>query len=180
MSRGALPKLEVRLARADGSMLVGHLVEHRGRIGFETMHHSPVGYGVAAGVLEHDDVHHHEERHLLLNCVGSREMRVEIGALIRAKLGEEYWTMMQTYHRQAIRFGLYAPQPGSDLLSSVLTLAEAALARRGFGEERLIAPLWRRLDRRMNPAQRARVVFRHDGMAGMLSHATIRPGQVKR
>lgn len=35
MSRGALPKLEVRLARADGSMLVGHLVEHRGRIGFE-------------------------------------------------------------------------------------------------------------------------------------------------
>ena len=112
--------------------------------------------------------------------LGLVEAMPEIGALIRAKLGEEYWTMMQTYHRQAIRFGLYAPQPGSDLLSSVLTLAEAALARRGFGEERLIAPLWRRLDRRMNPAQRARVVFRHDGMAGMLSHATIRPGQVKR
>ncbi|HPG24974.1 MAG TPA: protein phosphatase 2C domain-containing protein [Myxococcota bacterium] len=62
-----------------GALLVGQ----RGRIGFETMHHSPVGYGVAAGVLEHDDVHHHEERHLLLNCVGSREMRVEIGAPIR-------------------------------------------------------------------------------------------------
>ena len=112
--------------------------------------------------------------------LGLVEAMPEISALIRARLGEEYWAMMQTYHRQAIRFGLYAPQPGSDLLSSVLALAEAALARRGFGEERLIAPLWRRLDRRMNPAQRARVVFRHDGMAGMLSHATIRPGQVKR
>jgi serine/threonine protein phosphatase PrpC len=51
-----------------------------GRVRFETIPHSPVGYGVAAGMLEPSQTHHHDERHLLSNCVGSREMRVEIGA----------------------------------------------------------------------------------------------------
>lgn len=59
-----------------GALLVGQ----RGRVRFETIPHSPVGYGVAAGMLEHDETHHHDERHLLSNCVGSRDMRVEIGA----------------------------------------------------------------------------------------------------
>ena len=87
---------------------------------------------------------------------------------------------MRTYHQQVIRHGLDAPQPLPDLLRRALTAAAEALARRGFGEERLLAPLWRRLERRQNPAQRARIVFRHDGMAGLLDHATIHPGQVKR
>lgn len=59
-----------------GALLVGQ----RGRVRFETIPHSPVGYGVAAGMLEPDETHHHDERHLLSNCVGSREMRVEMGA----------------------------------------------------------------------------------------------------
>jgi serine/threonine protein phosphatase PrpC len=59
-----------------GALLVGQ----RGRVRFETIPHSPVGYGVAAGMLEPSETHHHDERHLLSNCVGSREMRVEIGA----------------------------------------------------------------------------------------------------
>ena len=111
--------------------------------------------------------------------LGLVEARPEVSGLIRAEFGDEVWPVMQTYHRQAIRFGLDAPQPGSDLLPRVLALAEKALARRGVGEETLLAPIWRRLDRRQNPAQRARIVFRHDGMAGLLNHATIRPGQVK-
>ncbi len=75
--------VEVRdgLARAyhagdSGALLVGQ----RGRVRFETIPHSPVGYGVAAGMLEPSQTHHHDERHLLSNCVGSRDMRVEIGA----------------------------------------------------------------------------------------------------
>ena len=59
-----------------GALLVGQ----RGRVRFETIPHSPVGYGVAAGMLEPSETHHHNERHLLSNCVGSRDMRVEIGA----------------------------------------------------------------------------------------------------
>ena len=62
-----------------GALLVGQ----RGRVRFETIPHSPVGYGVAAGMLEPSQTHHHDERHLLSNCVGSRDMRVEIGAPIQ-------------------------------------------------------------------------------------------------
>ncbi len=58
-----------------GALLVGQ----RGRVRFETIPHSPVGYGVAAGMLEPSETHHHNERHLLSNCVGSRDMRVEVG-----------------------------------------------------------------------------------------------------
>jgi serine/threonine protein phosphatase PrpC len=62
-----------------GAILVGQ----RGRVRFDIMAHSPTGYAVASGLLEQDDVHHHDERHLLSNCIGSREMRVEVGAAIR-------------------------------------------------------------------------------------------------
>ncbi len=62
-----------------GALLVGQ----RGRVRFETIPHSPVGYGVAAGMLEPSQTHHHDERHLLSNCVGSRDMRVEIGAPVQ-------------------------------------------------------------------------------------------------
>lgn len=58
-----------------GAILVGQ----RGRLRFETIPHSPVGYAVASGLLEQDDTHHHDERHILSNCLGSREMRVELG-----------------------------------------------------------------------------------------------------
>lgn len=59
-----------------GALLVGQ----RGRVRLETIPHSPVGYGVAAGMLQPSETHHHDERHLLSNCVGSRDMRVEVGA----------------------------------------------------------------------------------------------------
>ena len=58
-----------------GALLVGQ----RGKIRCETIPHSPVGYGIASGLLDPSEGHHHEERHLLSNCIGSREMRVEIG-----------------------------------------------------------------------------------------------------
>lgn len=112
--------------------------------------------------------------------LGLIEAEAAIHPLLIDELGEGYWDRMRVYHQQVIRFGLDAPQPAPDLLRRVLGLAEAALAGRGYGEERLLAPLWRRLDRRQNPAQRARIVFRHDGMSGLIDHATIRPGEVKR
>lgn len=62
-----------------GALLVGQ----RGKVKFGTIPHSPVGYGVASGMLDQDDVHHHDERHLLSNCIGSHEMRVEMGASVR-------------------------------------------------------------------------------------------------
>ena len=111
--------------------------------------------------------------------LGLVEAEPSIHALIVHELGDDYWARMRTYHQQVIRFGLDAPQPSPEFLTRVLMQVEMALAQRGFGEERLLAPLWRRLERRQNPAQRARIVFRHDGLLGLLNHTTIRPGEVK-
>ena len=112
--------------------------------------------------------------------LGLVEAEPSIHALIMDELGDDYWARMRTYHQQVIRYGLDAPQPSSEFLTRVLMQVEMALAHRGFGEERLLAPVWRRLERRQNPAQRARIVFRHDGLLGLLNHTTIRPGEVKR
>jgi serine/threonine protein phosphatase PrpC len=51
----------------------------RGRVKYQTISHSPVGYAVEAGLIEADDAIFHEERHLVSNIIGSIEMRVEIG-----------------------------------------------------------------------------------------------------
>lgn len=111
--------------------------------------------------------------------LGLIEAEPQIHPMVVETLGETYWTQMRTYHQQTIRYGLDAPQPAPDFLHHVLMLAEAALAARGFGEERLLAPLWQRLERRQNPAQRARLIFRREGMRGLLNYTTIRPGEVK-
>ncbi len=57
----------------------------RGRIRQYVMAHSPTGYAAAAGVvIEEDDPHWYaENRHLVSNIVGSRDMHMEIGPRIR-------------------------------------------------------------------------------------------------
>ena len=58
-----------------GALMVGQ----RGRLKIETTDHSPVGYGVAAGLIDSEDAMTHEDRHFLSNCVGSKEMHIEVG-----------------------------------------------------------------------------------------------------
>ena len=50
----------------------------KGKIKHRTVSHSPTGYGLEAGLLNQQEALNHEERHLLLNMVGSPEMSVEI------------------------------------------------------------------------------------------------------
>lgn len=54
----------------------------RGKIKYQTISHSPVGYALEAGLLEADDAIYHEERHLVSNIIGAADMRVEIGPKI--------------------------------------------------------------------------------------------------
>lgn len=58
-----------------GALLVGQ----RGRLKIETTDHSPVGYGVAAGLIDSEEAMQHEDRHFLSNHVGSKEMHIELG-----------------------------------------------------------------------------------------------------
>ena len=48
----------------------------RGRMRLQTIAHSPVGYAVEAGVLDEQEAMSHEDRHLVSNVVGDRDMHL--------------------------------------------------------------------------------------------------------
>ena len=83
------------------------------------------------------------------------------------------WPRMKQYHEQVIRAGLAAPEPAPGFLAEILALAEAALARRGYGEERMLTPLWQRLEQKENPGQRARRVFKAEGVEGLMEVSDV-------
>jgi serine/threonine protein phosphatase PrpC len=58
------------------------LVGQRGKLKFQTIAHSPIGYAVEAGLIDEKDAIHHAERHVISNVIGSPEMRIEIGPAI--------------------------------------------------------------------------------------------------
>jgi len=59
------------------------IIGQRGRLKLRTVSHSPVGFAVQAGLVDQDQAMHHEDRHLVSNFVGSRDMRIEVGSPVR-------------------------------------------------------------------------------------------------
>lgn len=58
------------------------LVGQRGRVGFQSVPHSPTGYAVEAGLLDEDEALLHDERHLVSNYLGCEEMHVQLGGRV--------------------------------------------------------------------------------------------------
>ena len=56
---------------------------NKGKVRFINTPHSPTGYAIAAGVLDENDALHHAERHLLSNLVGSPDMHIDIGPILK-------------------------------------------------------------------------------------------------
>ncbi|MFC7338172.1 PP2C family protein-serine/threonine phosphatase [Haloferula chungangensis] len=56
------------------------VVGQRGKLKFQSISHSLVGMGVEAGLIDEVDALHHDDRHIILNAIGSAEMRIELGA----------------------------------------------------------------------------------------------------
>ncbi len=96
--------------------------------------------------------------------LGLVEAAEDITAYVDECFGQEAWSILADYHGLAIRHGLRAPQPAPDFLGRIVEMVDVALRERGFGEERFLEPLFKRLERRMNPAQRMRAIFRTDGL----------------
>ncbi|MDH5614438.1 MAG: protein phosphatase 2C domain-containing protein [Gammaproteobacteria bacterium] len=61
----------------DSDILV---VGQRGKIKLQTVPHSPVGYAVEAGIMDEKEAIHHEERHIVSNVLGFKDMRIEVGS----------------------------------------------------------------------------------------------------
>jgi len=55
------------------------LIGQRGVVKLQTTPHSPVGFGVEAGLINEDEALSHEELHVISNVMGSTDMRIEIG-----------------------------------------------------------------------------------------------------
>jgi len=58
------------------------LVGQRGKVKFQNVSHSPVGYAVEAGLLDEAEAVHHEERNVVSNVIGTANMRIDIGPTI--------------------------------------------------------------------------------------------------
>lgn len=55
------------------------IVGQRGALKWKSTAHSPVGYAVESGMLDEADAMHHDDRHIVSNLVGCRNMRIEVG-----------------------------------------------------------------------------------------------------
>lgn len=54
-------------------------VGSRGKLKFRNTLHSPVGYALEAGMINEEEAMAHEESHMILSVLGSKEMKIEIG-----------------------------------------------------------------------------------------------------
>lgn len=61
------------------------VVGQRGVIKLQTTAHSPTGFAVEAGFLDQRDALHHEERHLVSNFLGTNDMRIDVGAMLKLR-----------------------------------------------------------------------------------------------
>ena len=64
-----------------GLMVVGS----RGKVRFQTIAHSPVGYAVESGMLDERRAMVHVDRNLVSNVLGIEEMRIDIGPRIQMR-----------------------------------------------------------------------------------------------
>ena len=55
------------------------LIGGRGKLKYQTVGHAPVAQAVDIGWIDEADALHHEDRHLITNCLGTSTMRIEIG-----------------------------------------------------------------------------------------------------
>ena len=59
------------------------VIGQRGRLKLRTLSHSPVGFALQAGLVDAEEALHHEDRHLVSNFIGSRDMRIEVGSAVQ-------------------------------------------------------------------------------------------------
>ena len=97
----------------------------------------------------------------------------ELAVFIQDKLGNDAWEIMRRWHGEVIRSGLAAVEPVDGFMVGVLERAKGALRARGRREASLLDPLFRRLERRENPAQRARALLATDGVDAVIASARI-------
>jgi len=88
-------------------------------------------------------------------------------------LGPDPWPAMLRYRAEVLRNGMHAAEPAKRFLRTLVEIAEAGLRGRGRGEEAYLKPIWRRLEKRQTPADRARTLFLRHGMDALIDELAI-------
>ncbi len=73
----------VRPYHVGDSMIL--VVGQRGKLKHQTISHSPIGYGLEAGLIEEAEAIDHVDRHLVSNIIGSAEMRIDVGPVLELR-----------------------------------------------------------------------------------------------
>jgi serine/threonine protein phosphatase PrpC len=73
-------RARVRPYHAGDSLIL--VAGQRRKVKLQTAAHSPVGFAIAAGLLEEADAMHHDERHVVSNVIGATDMRIELGPIV--------------------------------------------------------------------------------------------------
>lgn len=105
--------------------------------------------------------------------LGLAEAVDKVADYAESALWPDPWEAMMRYRGQAVRRGLSAPEPAPGFLRTLLELAEDGLRRRGRAEERLLRPLWRRWERRTEPALDARKLWQSGGVGALVGELSF-------
>jgi gamma-glutamylcysteine synthetase len=105
--------------------------------------------------------------------LGLVEALPQIEEYVTRVLGADPWPTMLRYRRAVVRDGLRAAEPAKKFLQMMIQLAEDGLRRRGRGEEKWLAPLWKRLEKKRTPADEACALFNKKGMDALIEALTI-------
>lgn len=68
---------QVRTYHAGDSVAL--VTGQRGKLKFQTIAHSPVGYAIESGLIDEEQAMSSDERHLVSNIVGCTDMRIDMG-----------------------------------------------------------------------------------------------------
>ncbi len=107
--------------------------------------------------------------------LGWGESLPQIAAYFGDRFGTDPWQTMLRYRHAVVREGLAAREPVPHLIRDLVKIAQAGLARRGRGEEKFLEPVWRRVERRESPGERAVDAMTHAGIPGLLNQTRIAP-----
>lgn len=105
------------------------VTSNRGSIKFATVGHSPIAQAVEIGMLDAEEAFTHEDSNLLSNCLGSKELKIEIGVFQKLAIRDTvllasdglFDNLTQSEIADIIRKG--------DLMEQVSMLVESAAAK---------------------------------------------------
>jgi len=112
-----------------GIMVTGQ----RGRRRLQTVSHSPTGYALEAGFIDEMQALNHDERNLVSNVVGSRELRIEIGSLIKLAPRDTVIVASDGLFDNLLSEEIIGHIRCGKLALSAQSLADAVLSRMGSG-----------------------------------------------